>query len=56
MMECIKTSEVDLRIKFPIKKDDGTLALIEAYKVQHSRYKQPCKGGDYNKITNLFIQ
>ncbi|MEI9944460.1 MAG: Glu/Leu/Phe/Val dehydrogenase [Chitinophagaceae bacterium] len=32
-------------MKFPVKRDDGTIDVIEAYRVQHSQHKTPCKGG-----------
>lgn len=34
-----------LQLKFPIKRDDGSIEVIEAYRVQHSHHKTPCKGG-----------
>jgi glutamate dehydrogenase (NAD(P)+) len=33
------------QIRFPVKRDDGTIEVIEAYRVQHSHHKTPCKGG-----------
>ena len=32
-------------MRFPVKRDDGTIEVIEAYRVQHSHHKAPCKGG-----------
>jgi len=34
-----------LQLKFPIKRDSGEIEVIEAYRVQHSHHKTPCKGG-----------
>ncbi|MFN8264625.1 MAG: Glu/Leu/Phe/Val dehydrogenase [Chitinophagaceae bacterium] len=33
------------QLKFPVKLDDGSIEVIEAYRVQHSHHKAPCKGG-----------
>jgi glutamate dehydrogenase (NAD(P)+) len=32
-------------MRFPVKMDDGRIEVIEAYRVQHSHHKAPCKGG-----------
>ncbi len=41
----IKACNATYRMRFPVKKDDGTIEVIEAYRVQHSHHKAPCKGG-----------
>lgn len=33
------------RIEFPLKRDDGTIEVIEAYRAEHSHHKLPTKGG-----------
>ncbi|HEX6191624.1 MAG TPA: Glu/Leu/Phe/Val dehydrogenase [Chitinophagaceae bacterium] len=41
----IKECNAVYQMRFPLKRDDGTLEVIEAYRVQHSHHKTPCKGG-----------
>ena len=41
----IKACNAVYQMKFPIKRDDGRIEVIEAYRVQHSQHKTPCKGG-----------
>lgn len=41
----IKACNSVYRMRFPIKRDNGTIEVIEAYRVQHSQHKTPCKGG-----------
>ncbi len=45
LLEQIKVCNAVFQMKFPIKRDDGTIEVIEAYRVQHSHHKAPCKGG-----------
>jgi glutamate dehydrogenase (NAD(P)+) len=45
ILEQIKACNAVLRLRFPIKRDDGTIEVIEAYRAQHSHHKTPCKGG-----------
>ncbi len=45
ILEQIKECNAVYQMRFPIKKDDGTIEVIEAYRVQHSHHKTPCKGG-----------
>lgn len=44
-LEQIKACNSVYKMRFPIKRDDGTIEVIEAYRVQHSQHKSPCKGG-----------
>jgi glutamate dehydrogenase (NAD(P)+) len=41
----IKECNAVYQMRFPIKRDDGSIEVIEAYRVQHSHHKTPCKGG-----------
>jgi glutamate dehydrogenase (NAD(P)+) len=45
LLEQIKACNSVLQMRFPIKRDDGSIEVIEAYRVQHSHHKAPCKGG-----------
>jgi glutamate dehydrogenase (NAD(P)+) len=45
ILEQIKACNSVYQMRFPIKRDDGSVEVIEAYRVQHSQHKTPCKGG-----------
>src|SRR6186997_3162822 len=45
ILEQIKACNAVYQIRFPVKMDDGSIEVIEAYRVQHSQHKSPCKGG-----------
>src|SRR5215471_6416095 len=45
VLEQIKACNAVYQMKFPIRRDDGSIEVIEAYRVQHSHHKTPCKGG-----------
>ena len=45
LLEQIKACNSVYSMKFPVKMDDGRIEVIEAYRVQHSQHKTPCKGG-----------
>jgi len=45
ILEQIKACNAVYRMRFPVKRDDGKIDVIEAYRVQHSHHKTPCKGG-----------
>jgi glutamate dehydrogenase (NAD(P)+) len=44
ILEQIKTCNSVYQMKFPVRIGDG-IEVIEAYRVQHSHHKLPCKGG-----------
>lgn len=45
LIDQIKQPNVILKVNFPIRRDDGSYQVIEAYRVQHSHHKLPVKGG-----------
>ena len=45
ILEQIKACNSVYQMRFPVKRDDGSIEVIEAYRVQHSQHKTPCKGG-----------
>ncbi|HEY0434208.1 MAG TPA: Glu/Leu/Phe/Val dehydrogenase [Chitinophagaceae bacterium] len=45
ILEQIKECNAVYQMKFPVKMQDGRIEVIEAYRVQHSQHKTPCKGG-----------
>jgi glutamate dehydrogenase (NAD(P)+) len=45
ILEQIRTNNSIIHLQFPIKKDDGTIEVIEAWRSQHSNHRHPCKGG-----------
>lgn len=45
ILEQIRVCNAVYKMKFPIRRDNGNIEVIEAYRVQHSHHKTPCKGG-----------
>jgi glutamate dehydrogenase (NAD(P)+) len=45
ILEQIKECNSVYQMRFPVRMDDGRIEVIEAYRVQHSHHKTPCKGG-----------
>ncbi|MES2880815.1 MAG: Glu/Leu/Phe/Val dehydrogenase, partial [Bacteroidota bacterium] len=45
ILEQIKACNAVYSMRFPVRMDDGRIEVIEAYRVQHSHHKTPCKGG-----------
>lgn len=44
-LQQIKQCNSVYQIRFPIKRESGEVITVEAYRVQHSHHKTPCKGG-----------
>jgi len=45
LLRQIKTCNAVIKFSYPIRRDDGTLEVIEAWRAQHSHHKLPTKGG-----------
>lgn len=41
----VKCCNAVYRMRFPVKGDDGEIAVIEAYRAEHSHHRLPTKGG-----------
>lgn len=45
LLEQIKSVNSVIHFTFPLKRDDGTLQVIHAWRAEHSQHKLPTKGG-----------
>ena len=45
LLDQIKYCNSVYRIRFPLRKDDGSVEVIEAYRAEHSYHRMPVKGG-----------
>lgn len=45
LLKHIKTCNTIYHISFPLRRDDGTIEVIEGWRIQHSHHKTPTKGG-----------
>ncbi|MCH7999732.1 MAG: hypothetical protein IIA91_09660 [Chloroflexi bacterium] len=53
LLDQIKYTNSIYKFKFPLKNDDGTYEIIEAFRVEHSHHKSPVKGGlRYSEMVN----
>lgn len=45
LLDQIKACNSVLRMRFPVKHDDGTIQVVEAFRAEHSHHRLPTKGG-----------
>ena len=45
ILQQIKSCNAVLRLQIPLKKSNGDIEVIEAYRIQHSNHRLPTKGG-----------
>jgi glutamate dehydrogenase (NAD(P)+) len=45
LLNQIKICNSVYKMQFPLRRDDGTIEVIHAYRAQHSQHKSPTKGG-----------
>jgi glutamate dehydrogenase (NAD(P)+) len=45
LLDFIKTCNSVYRMRFPVREDDGSIRVVEAFRAQHSHHRLPCKGG-----------
>jgi glutamate dehydrogenase (NAD(P)+) len=53
LLKMIRACDHVYRVSFPIKRDDGTVEVINAWRAEHSHHKLPTKGGiRYSMMVN----
>ena len=45
LLEQIRACNGVYRMRFPVRRDDGSIEVVEAYRAQHSHHRRPTKGG-----------
>jgi glutamate dehydrogenase (NAD(P)+) len=45
LRQLLRTPQRELAVNFPVRRDDGSLMMLQGYRVQHSLMRGPAKGG-----------
>lgn len=45
LLEQVKSCNSVYRMRFPVRQDDGSITVLEAYRAEHSYHRLPTKGG-----------
>ena len=45
ILEQIRAVNAVFRVRFPVRRDDGRVAVVEGYRAEHSHHRLPTKGG-----------
>jgi glutamate dehydrogenase (NAD(P)+) len=45
LLDQVKSCNSVYRMRFPVKQDDGSIVVIEAFRAEHSHHRLPTKGG-----------
>jgi glutamate dehydrogenase (NAD(P)+) len=45
LLDQVKFCNAVYRMRFPVRRDDGGITVVEAYRVEHSHHRLPTKGG-----------
>jgi glutamate dehydrogenase (NAD(P)+) len=54
VLEQVRVCNATYRMRFPVREDDGTVRVVEAFRAEHSYHRLPTKGGiRFSKHVNL---
>ncbi|MGB5350667.1 MAG: Glu/Leu/Phe/Val dehydrogenase dimerization domain-containing protein, partial [Polyangiales bacterium] len=45
ILDQIRACNAVYRLRFPVRRDDGTIVVVEGYRAEHSHHRLPTKGG-----------
>lgn len=54
ILQQVKSCNAVYRLRFPVRRDDGSIAVVEAFRAEHSFHRLPTKGGiRFSSAVNL---